>query len=95
MILFIENRDLIKILLQKGANRLIKDNQGRTPYDIAIKNNAKNILEMLKERNNCQLFIIRTPLEKLEKNQFNLIAFYTYYIISGVTTVTLLIPCKK
>jgi len=50
---------------------------------------------MLKEQNNCQIFTTRTPLQKLEKNKFNLVIFYTYYFISGFTTVTLLIPCKK
>ena len=85
---------MIKRLLQKGANRLIKDNQGRTPYDIALKNNTKLIVDILNEKSNCQIFNTKTPLQKLEKNKFNLLIFYCYYFVSGFTAVTLLIPCK-
>jgi hypothetical protein len=80
--------------LQKGANRLIKDNQGRTPYDIALKNNDKIILEMFKEKNYCKLFTTTTPLMKLEKQKLYLLAFYSYYFFIMIISLTLLIPCK-
>ena len=38
---------IIKRLLQKGANKYLRDNRGRTPYDLALEKNKIQIGEFL------------------------------------------------
>jgi len=43
------NTDAVKLLLANNANRDIKNVDGNTPLDIAIKENHKNIADLLRQ----------------------------------------------
>ena len=89
--IFSGNIDIIKKLLKSGANKNIKDKKGRTPLDLlqneAIGRNIKGkdkIEKILMEGdgNLCgQMCIIRTPLKKIEKSNFNIFFFMIIHII--------------
>lgn len=81
--------------MQKGANKHVKDNKGRTPYDLAVEKNKNFLLDMLKDKKHCQLFAMRMPLEKLEKNKINIFSFFLLHTLLGFLVLILLIPCKK
>ena len=77
----LDRTKIIKRLLQKGANKYLRDNRGRTPYDLALEKNKTQIAEMLKDKSLCQMCIVKMPLEKVEKNKTNIIFFYTIHLI--------------
>jgi len=81
--------------LQKGANKQIKDDKGRTPYDLALEKNKNFLLEMLKDKTNCQLFAKKMPLEKLEKNKINITWFLLLHFILGLLVLIFIIPCNS
>lgn len=80
--------------MQKGANKRQKDNKGRTPYDLALEKNKNFLLEMLKDKTNCQLFVMKMPLKKLEKNKMNIFSFLLLHICLGFIVLFFIIPCK-
>jgi len=80
--------------LQKGANKRQKDNKGRTAYDLALEKNKNFLLEMLKDKTNCQLFAMKMPLKKLEKNKINILSFLLLHICLGFMVLFFIIPCK-
>jgi ankyrin repeat protein len=81
--------------LQKGANKHLKDNRGRTPYDLAMEKNKFQIGEMLKDKNFCQLCIVKMPLEKVEKNKTNIIFFYSIHILLEPLIIGVSASCKN
>lgn len=81
-------------MLQKGANRQVKDNKGRTPYDLAVEKNKHFLLDMLKDKKQCQLFSMKMPLEKLQKNKYSFLIFILLHLIPAWFVTTMLIPCK-
>ncbi len=68
-------------MLQKGADKLIKDNKGRTAYDLAISKNKVSIIEMLKDQQSCQICVVKSPLHKVKKNSINVILFFILHLI--------------
>lgn len=40
--------DTVKLLLEHGADKSIKDNNGKTAYDLAVENGNMDIAELLK-----------------------------------------------
>ena len=60
--LLLERTEIIRKLLQKGADKRIKDNKGRTPYYLALEKNKNFLLEMLKDKTNCQFLAIKINL---------------------------------
>lgn len=89
-----ERTRIIKKLLQKGADKKIKDNKGRTPYDLAVAKSKFTIVEMLKEQPSCQLCVIKAPLQKVDKNSFNIIFFFILHFLIEFTVFFALLPCK-
>ncbi len=81
--------------MQKGADKKIKDNKGRTPYDLAITKNKISMVEMLKEKPDCQLCVLKAPLQKTDKNSFNIIFFFILHIFIETSVFYGLLPCKK
>ena len=81
-------------MLQKGADTKITDNKGRTPYDLAVAKNKLTIIEMLKEKTDCQLCVFKAPLHKVEKNSFNIIFFFLLHFLIESSVFFALLPCK-
>lgn len=94
-LIFLDRGVIIKRLLQKGANKSIKDNKGRTALDISLKNSNHFIIGMLEEKSSCQIFEKKMPLKKLEKNRIYIFIFFLYYFLSGFSTECFLIPCNN
>ena len=80
--------------MQKGACKKIKDNRGRTPYDLAVEKNKTSILEMLKDRRKCNMCITKMPLEKVEKNYSNMAFFYSVHFLVEFFMIYFSAPCK-
>lgn len=91
--MIIERTRIVKKLLQKGAKKSIKDNKARTPYDLAVDKNKLSIVEMLKENSRCQLFVIKAPLQKMDKNSMNITFFFLIHILVESSVLTILLPC--
>jgi hypothetical protein len=91
--LIIERTRIIKKLLQKGAEKKIKDNKGRTPYDLAISKNKTSIIDMLKDQQTCQLWVFKAPLEKTKKNSLNIIMFFVMHLILEFIVFFIMLPC--
>lgn len=43
-----KSKDMVSFLLEKGADKSVKDNDGKTAYDYAVENGNKEILKLLK-----------------------------------------------
>lgn len=92
--LYIDRTKIIKRLLQKGANKHLKDNRGRTPYDLAMEKNKFHIADMLKDKNLCQMCMVKMPLEKVEKNKTNIIFFFSIHLVVEPFIIGVSAPCK-
>lgn len=62
-------------LLRSGADRTIKDNKGRTAYDLALKSRKYELMKVLNNEKNCFLYEIHAPLQKNEGNKVNLLVY--------------------
>ena len=80
--------------MQKGANKHLKDSRGRTPYDLAMEKNKFQTAEMLRDKNFCQMCIVKMPLEKVEKNKTNIIYFYTIHFLVEPFIIGVPAACK-
>jgi hypothetical protein len=89
----IERTRIIKKLLQKGANKQLKDHKGKSPFDHVDKNKT-NIANMLKDKNKCQLCVFKAPLSKIEKNNFNITFFLVIHFIIESLVFTIILPCN-
>jgi len=49
---------------------------------------------MLKDKNLCQMCIVKLPLEKVEKNKANIIFFYSIHIILETLIIGVSAACK-
>ena len=87
-----DNIQIIKRLLRAGANRYIKDNNGRTPGDLAIlkKKKCAKIFKK-KKKKCCNCIIIKTPNTKIKKSRKNIYLFLTLYIFSIITEIIFVI----
>ena len=70
------------------------DNRNRTPLMLAVEKNKYNVVTMLKETTNCQFCVLKTPLEKIERNNINIVAFFLLHFIFETFTFFVLLPCK-
>ena len=73
---------MVQKLLQNGANNNIKNNENRTPKDIALKNNLKDIYELLKESEGCQFCNIKAPTQKEKKSRKNIVIAFFFQAIA-------------
>jgi len=93
-----ERVNIIKKLLQNGADKEIKDKIGRTPLELATKPKKLiniAIVEMLtEERKSCHMCVIKIPLQKLENSNFNNYLFMSFHFIVEVSVFFILMPCK-
>jgi palmitoyltransferase len=90
-----ERTRIIKKLLQKGADKKLKDNKGRTPFDLAVAKSKLSIVEMLKEKADCQLCVLKAPMQKVDKNSFNIIFFFILHGFFESAVFFIMLPCKK
>jgi len=80
-----ENTNMVKKLIQRGADITIKDYKNRTAFDLAVEKHKLKIIEMLKESEGCQLCICHNPVKKTDRSNFNVYLFiFLHVVIEGV-----------
>ena len=83
---------MVQNLLQNGALTNIQNHENKTPKDIALKNNLRNIYEILKESEQCQLCNIKAPVQKTARSKKNIIIVFTTQIIICFIILCFLFP---
>ena len=63
-------------------------------YDLAMEKNKFQIAEMLKDKNFCQMCMVKMPLEKVEKNKTNIIFFYSIHLLVEPLILGVSAACK-
>ena len=87
-----DNVHIIKRLLRAGADKNIVDNNNRTPEDLA-KLKQKKCLKIFKNKSFCwNIFIINTPIRKVNKSKKNIFLFIFLYIFSFITELVIILP---
>jgi hypothetical protein len=81
--------------MQKGADKTIKDNKGRTPYDLAVSKNKLSIVEMLKDQANCEICFIKPNIRKTDKSRKNIFLFIFLHLFLELVVFCMLLPGKK
>ena len=89
-----EKTEIVKKLLQKGANKEIRDLKGRTPKLLAEEKGKDIIADMLKEKMICSLFVWKNPLKKIERNYLNVYFFVGMHAICEFAYFSVVLPCK-
>ena len=77
---------IVMKLLQNGSSSDIVDEKGRTPLDLAISKNQKEITEILKNNQSCQICNVKAPVKQIKKSSKNI--FYVF-IFQFLTTFIL------
>ena len=77
---------IVMKLLQNGSSSDIVDEKGRTPLDLAISKKQKEITEILKNNQSCQICNVKAPVKQIKKSSKNI--FYVF-IFQFLTTFIL------
>ena len=86
-----ENVNVIKKLIRYGSNKFIRDNNNNTPLELAEIKKKQNAISVLKKgKKICKFFIIKPPVQKIEKSYFNVFIFFLLYLLSIFANVTFL-----
>ena len=84
-----ENVNVIKKLIRYGSNKFIRDNNNNTPLELAEIKKKQNAISVLKKgKKICKFFIIKPPVQKIEKSYFNVFIFFLLYLLSIFANVT-------
>lgn len=89
------NTRIVRRLLIKGADRYIKNNEGKLPIDIAVESEFKTITKMLKEDYSCLDFVkfycnIKIEYKPKRRKYIIPLLFLTAFVINvGITNLFL------
>ena len=67
---------IVMKLLQSGANSEIKDNKGNNPLRLAINKKQKEIADVIRNNQNCQLCNMKAPVKQIKKSIKNIILVF-------------------
>ena len=82
---------IVMKLLQSGANYEIKDKKGNTPLNLAINKKFKDIEDVLKNSQSCELCNLKAPVKQTKKSSKNIIwVFITQFITSFIIFICIL-----
>jgi hypothetical protein len=87
-----KSRRIVMKLLQSGANADIKDNKKRTPLDLANSKGYKEIIEILKNNQSCQICNFKAPVKQIKKSIKNIILVFLFQIITLIILYCSVIP---
>jgi palmitoyltransferase len=79
-------------LLQNGANPDIKDNSGKTPYQLAIEKNQNSIAQILRNSQRIQFCNLKAPTKKTKKSIRNILIVFVSQFISIFIMIISTIP---
>ena len=73
---------IVMKLLQNGASPEIKNKNQMTPLDLAIKKEQKEIIEIIRNNQSCQICNFKAPVRQIKKSPKNIICVFSFQIIS-------------
>lgn len=82
-----KNDRIVRYLLLHGADKDLKDLKGKTPLDIAIDNQNRSLIQILKDPGLFSECGYRPPLRPAKKSYKSLIIFLVLY--TGINVVTI------
>jgi len=88
----------VRTLLIRGANRDVKDNNGKTPIE-HVENISNLVLQnelrsMLKEPHDCSCLMLKTPLKLTRKSPKTSLLFGGLIIFNYLCLLILIFPCN-
>ncbi|CAK79451.1 unnamed protein product (macronuclear) [Paramecium tetraurelia] len=87
------NSRIVRKLLMKGADRSIKDSNGKTPLDLAIENDFKTVEIMIRDKNDILIFCnVRQPFRPVTQQRNSQIAFLSMYMTCFICTILFTFP---
>ena len=87
-----KSRRIVMKLLQSGANADIKDSKNRTPLDLANSKGYKEIIDILKNNQSCQICNFKAPVKQIKKSKKNIILVFFFQTITVAISYFSLIP---
>ena len=69
-------------LLQNGADPRVKDKNGQTPLQLAIKKKQTEIERILKHSQDCNICNVKAPARQVKKSSKNIILVFLFQIIA-------------
>jgi ankyrin repeat protein len=87
----------VKKLIQYGADVNLKDNKDRTPLDLAVEKNKRNIIELLNDSMSsecCQVNFAKRGVRKTTKNHYNLFFFIAIHLLVQAGVGIIILPCN-
>ena len=84
---------IVMKLLQSGANSEIKDKKGNDPLQLAINKKQKEIADVIRNNQNCQMCNMKAPVKQIKKSIKNIIlvfsvqALVTFIIFAAVLPI--------
>ena len=79
-----KSRRIVMKLLQSGAKVDIEDIKNRKPLDIAISKGYQEIIEILKNNQNCQICNFKAPVKQIKKSKQNIYIVFIFLIITTI-----------
>ena len=77
-----KSRRIVMKLLQSGAKIDIEDEKHRKPLDIAVSKRYQEIIEILKNNQNCQICNFKAPVKQIKKSKQNIFIVLAFQIIT-------------
>ena len=69
-------------LLQNGAKADTRDKKGNTPLESAMKKNQREIVEILKNNQDCQICNLKAPVKQVKKSVQNIFLVFFFQILT-------------
>ncbi|CAK74742.1 unnamed protein product (macronuclear) [Paramecium tetraurelia] len=87
------NSRIVRKLLMKGADRSIKDSNGKTALDLAIESDFKTIETMIRDKNDILIICnVRQPFRPVKQKRNSQIAFLSMYMTCFICTIVFTFP---
>ena len=83
---------IVMKLLQNGANSEIKDKKGVNPLQFAINKKQKEIAEIIRNNQNCQLCNMKAPVKQIKKTIKNIILVFAVQILTIFIIFVAILP---
>ena len=73
---------IVMKLLQNGASTDIRDNKGNTPLELARNKKQREIAEIIRNNQNCQICNVKAPVKQIKKSSKNIILVFLFQILT-------------
>ena len=83
---------IVMKLLQSGANSEITDKKGNTPLQLATNKNLKDIADVIKNNQSCELCNFKAPVKQIKKSIKNIIFVFIFQILTTFIIFISILP---